>query len=57
MYTTYMTVDLAISLPKIPYMHRIYVVLANPIHGTYTEFLAGKSPNIPSYTVHIYGSG
>jgi len=26
----YMTVYLVISLPKIPYIHRIYMVLANP---------------------------
>ena len=26
----YMTVYLVISLPKIPYMHHIYMVLANP---------------------------
>ena len=26
----YMTVHLVISLPKIPYIHRIYMVLANP---------------------------
>jgi hypothetical protein len=32
-YTPYMTVYLVIPLPKIPYMHRIYMVLANP---TYT---------------------
>ena len=31
-YTLYMTVYLVISLPKIPYMHRIYMVLANPIY-------------------------
>ena len=28
-----MTVYLMISLPKIPYMHRICMVLANPTHG------------------------
>ena len=27
-----MTVYLVISLPKIPYMHRICMVLANPTH-------------------------
>jgi len=27
------------------------------IYGVYTAFLAGNSPNIRSYTVHIYGSG
>ena len=32
-YTPYMTVYLVISLPKIPYIHRIYMVLANPIHA------------------------
>ena len=26
------------------------------IYGAYTVFLAGKSPNIRSYAVHIYGS-
>jgi hypothetical protein len=60
-YAPYMTVYLVISLPNIPYTHRIYMVLANPtyiyIHSVYTVFLAGKSPNIRSYTVHIYGSG
>jgi len=29
-YTPYMAVYLVISLPKVPYMHRIYMVLANP---------------------------
>jgi len=30
--TPYMTVYLVISLPKIPYIHRIYMVLANPTY-------------------------
>jgi len=29
-YTPYMTVYLVISLPKLPYIHRIYMILANP---------------------------
>jgi len=29
-YTPYMTVYMVISLPKIPYIHHIYMVLANP---------------------------
>ena len=29
-YAPYRTVYLVISWPKIPYMHRIYMVLANP---------------------------
>jgi len=32
MYALYMTVYLVISLPKIPYIHRIYMVLANSTH-------------------------
>ena len=31
-YTPYMTVYLVISLPKIPYIHCVYMVLANPTH-------------------------
>ena len=31
-YTPYMTVYMVISLPKILYTHRIYVLLANPMH-------------------------
>ena len=31
-YTPYMTVYLVISLPKIPYVNRIYMVLADPIN-------------------------
>ena len=30
--TPYMTVYLVISLPKIPYIHRVYMVLANPMY-------------------------
>jgi len=39
-YTPYMTVYLIISLQKLPYMHRIYMVLANPNHFTsrYTQY-------------------
>ena len=31
-YTPYMTAYLVIFLPEIPYINRIYVVLANPTH-------------------------
>ena len=31
-YTPYMTVYFVISLPRIPYIHRIYMVLANPTY-------------------------
>jgi len=37
-YTPYMTVYLVIFLPKIPYIHRIYMVLANP---KYTSIIWG----------------
>ena len=30
MYTPYMTVDLVISLPELPYIHRMYMVMVNP---------------------------
>jgi hypothetical protein len=32
----YLTVYLVISLPKVPYIHRIYMVLANPIYAVYS---------------------
>ena len=35
-YAPYMTVYLVISLPKIPFIHRIYMVLANPTYATCT---------------------
>jgi len=47
MNTPYMTVYLVISLPNIPYIHRIYMVLANPKYSVCTVCLAGKSPNVP----------
>jgi hypothetical protein len=34
-YTPYMTVYLVISLQIIPYIHRIYMVLANPIYVSF----------------------
>jgi len=55
-YTPYMTVCMVIPLPKIPYMHRVgqnHIY----IYGVYTAFLAGKSPNVRSYMVYVYGSG
>jgi len=39
-YTPYMTVYLVISLPKIPYVERIYMVLANPKYIDMNENLA-----------------
>ena len=39
-----MTVYLMISLPKIPYIHRIYMVLANP---TYMSLWLGKTYVLP----------
>ena len=42
MYAPYMTVYLVISLPKLPYTHRVYMVLANPIHAR-TSFPAAHA--------------
>ena len=41
-YTQYMTVYLVMSLPKIPYIHRIYMVLANPSHTVIWTFYTVK---------------
>ena len=49
LYTPYMTVDVVISLPKIPYVHRIYMVLANPV---YTPWAAPSSWAGRSRCVH-----
>ena len=46
-YTYIYTVYLVISLPKIPYIHRIYMVLASPI------YLVISLPKIP-YIHRIY---
>ena len=35
-----MTVYVMISLPKTPYVHRIYMVLANPTHKHFSCFLS-----------------
>jgi hypothetical protein len=37
-YTPYMTVYFVISLPKSPYIHRIYMVLVNPIYVVYALY-------------------
>jgi len=39
-YTPYMTVYFVISLPKIPYIHRIYMVLANLIYAVPQRYTA-----------------
>ena len=43
-YTPCMTVGLVISLPLLPCIHRIYMVLANPTHVdlVYFKFKNGK---------------
>jgi hypothetical protein len=53
-----MTVYLVISLPKKPYIHRIYMVLANPTYMVYKRhvrmvFMAGEVTNLFSHTVYI----
>jgi len=53
-YTSYMTVYMVISLPKLPYTHRIYMVLANPtsssLHQTIRlgRLCVWRSLNLPS---------
>jgi hypothetical protein len=42
-YTLYMTVYSVISLPKVAYIHRIYMVLANPTYVVINMVLA--NPN------------
>ena len=44
-----MTVYLVISLPQVPYIHRIYMVLANPIYIRCLYGVLGKE--ITKYTV------
>ena len=60
-YTSYTTVYLVISLPEITYMHRIYIVLANPIYVSVYVYLCacaykkGTSINVctgPCMLVH-----
>jgi hypothetical protein len=50
-YAPYMTVYLVVSLPKTPYIHHIYRVLANPTY-MYTVYarMYGTSP--AKNTVH-----
>jgi hypothetical protein len=48
-YTPYMTIYLMISLPKIPYIHRIYMVLASPRHnsGLVAPTAAARAMSLP----------
>jgi len=48
-YTPYMAVCMVISLPKIPYIHRIFMVLANPT--TYIVYCIWYSIGIYVYDV------
>jgi hypothetical protein len=41
-YAPYMTVHLLISLPKIPYIYRIIMVLANPVHTQLSALIHGR---------------
>jgi hypothetical protein len=47
-----MAVFFMISLPKIPYVHRMYVVLANPTYMT--VYLVISLPNIIPYIHCVY---
>ena len=49
-YTPYMTVYLVISLPKIPYVNRIYMVLANPAFEPSSQKWEGLAAGAPART-------
>jgi len=54
-----MTVYLVISLPRIPYVHRIYMVLANPTHLRCMYGVFGREKRAHAYgrpEPHIYGA-
>jgi len=53
------TVYLVISKLKIPYVHRIYMVLANPRYIRCTHGIFGREITIHTviYGADIYGSG
>ena len=46
-YTPYMTVYLAISLPKIPCVHRVHMVVANPRYIALPIISCVKIPRVP----------
>ena len=48
-YTSYMTVYLVISLPKIPYTHRIHMVLANPTQQTCVSKKSDSKQKVGTY--------
>jgi len=57
-YTPYMNIYLVISLPRIPYAHHIYMVLANPTYIQYFKqgshqmygHIRGTYPVLPNPT-------
>jgi hypothetical protein len=52
-YTAYMTVYSVISLPKIPYIQRIYVVLADPMYVRKILFIKLRSKQQAGYQREI----
>jgi len=46
-YTPYTTVRLVIAFPRIPYIHRIYMVLANPVHAACTCMVKANLRIVP----------
>jgi hypothetical protein len=47
-YALYMTVHLVISLPELPCIHCIYMVLANPVHIVHHKL---KNARIPAHKI------
>jgi len=51
-----MTVYLVVSLPKVPYTHRIYMVLANPSYGARDEVEVSCYDTHDEEEVSCYGA-
>ena len=60
MYTAYINVYLVISLPKLPCIHRIFMVLANPANPTnfhtYTLLRASTHERTHSYRTELHST-
>jgi hypothetical protein len=45
------------SLPRLPYIHRMCMVLADPTYTVYDRKLDEISAQTTAYTPYVYGSG
>jgi len=53
MYTPYMTVYLVIPLQKLPYIHRIYMVLANLTMNAHMRMFLANPTRVVCYSASI----